>query len=86
MTTPRCRPRGCTCCWTCSAGWPANCSRRFPDRLDPITAAAMTGAVRSWECPCGAAHDRDVNAAINILAAGRADRLNACGGTVRPAA
>ncbi|MEV4322645.1 transposase [Microbispora rosea] len=42
--------------------------------------------VRSWECPCGAAHDRDVNAAKNILAAGRADRLNACGGTVRPAA
>ncbi|MEV4324455.1 RNA-guided endonuclease InsQ/TnpB family protein [Microbispora rosea] len=42
--------------------------------------------VRSWECPCGAVHDRDVNAANNILAAGRADRLNACGGTVRPAA
>ncbi|MFI7027201.1 RNA-guided endonuclease InsQ/TnpB family protein [Microbispora rosea] len=42
--------------------------------------------VRSWECPCGAVHDRDVNAAKNILAAGRADRLNACGGTVRPAA
>ncbi|HKN99269.1 MAG TPA: transposase [Pseudonocardiaceae bacterium] len=30
--------------------------------------------VRSWTCPCGAVHDRDVNAAINILAAGRADR------------
>ena len=29
---------------------------------------------------CGAVHDRDVNAARNILAAGRADRLNACGG------
>ncbi|MEV4562631.1 transposase [Nonomuraea sp. NPDC049419] len=42
--------------------------------------------IRSWTCPCGAAHDRDVNAAINILAAGRAERLNACGGTVRPAA
>ncbi|MFU8874545.1 RNA-guided endonuclease InsQ/TnpB family protein [Micromonospora sp. SL4-19] len=35
-------------------------------------------SVRSWACPCGAAHDRDVNAAINILAAGRAERLNAC--------
>ena len=25
---------------------------------------------RAWECPCGAAHDRDVNAAINIAMAG----------------
>ena len=41
--------------------------------------------VRTWTCAaCGARHDRDVNAAINILAAGRADRLNACGGDVRP--
>jgi putative transposase len=29
--------------------------------------------VRSWICPCGSVHDRDVNAARNILAAGRAD-------------
>jgi putative transposase len=28
--------------------------------------------VRSWTCPCGSAHDRDVNAAMNVLAAGRA--------------
>lgn len=40
--------------------------------------------VRSWTCTCGATHDRDVNAAINILAAGRAERENACGGQVRP--
>ena len=33
---------------------------------------------------CGMAHDRDVNAARNILAAGRADRLNACEAGVRP--
>jgi len=42
-------------------------------------------SVRTWTCAaCGAAHDRDVNAARNILAAGRAERLNACGGDVRP--
>ncbi|WP_446220334.1 RNA-guided endonuclease InsQ/TnpB family protein [Micromonospora sp. IBHARD004] len=42
-------------------------------------------SVRSWTCPCGAVHDRDVNAAINILAAGRAESLNACGAQVSPA-
>ncbi|GAA3470299.1 RNA-guided endonuclease TnpB family protein [Nonomuraea roseola] len=30
--------------------------------------------VRTWECACGATHDRDVNAAKNILAAGLAER------------
>lgn len=42
-------------------------------------------SVRTWTCvACGTRHDRDVNAARNILAAGRAERLNACGGGVRP--
>jgi IS605 OrfB family transposase len=42
-------------------------------------------SVRQWTCAaCGAVHDRDVNAALNILALGRRDRLNACGGDVRP--
>ncbi|MFE9325236.1 RNA-guided endonuclease InsQ/TnpB family protein [Nocardia sp. NPDC006982] len=40
--------------------------------------------IREWTCVCGAVHDRDLNAAINILAAGRAERQNACGGQVRP--
>jgi putative transposase len=42
--------------------------------------------VREWTCICGVTHDRDLNAAINILAAGRAERVNACGGAVSPAA
>jgi putative transposase len=42
-------------------------------------------AVRTWACAeCGITHDRDVNAARNILAAGQADRLNASRGSVRP--
>ena len=47
-------------------------------------------SVREWACAgCGAVHDRDVNAARNVLrlgqgAAGRAETLNACGGQVRP--
>jgi putative transposase len=52
------------------------------DRWLPSTrACSVCGAVgeakalhvREWTCPCGAVHDRDVNAARNILAAGRAD-------------
>jgi putative transposase len=29
--------------------------------------------VRTWTCGCGTVHDRDVNAARNILAAGRVE-------------
>ncbi|MDQ2885085.1 MAG: transposase [Chloroflexota bacterium] len=39
--------------------------------------------VRVWTCPeCRVVHDRDINAARNILAAGRA--VSACGEAVRP--
>ncbi|MBA8951145.1 RNA-guided endonuclease InsQ/TnpB family protein [Actinomadura namibiensis] len=42
----------------------------------------MSLDVRVWRCGCGAVHDRDVNAARNILAAGLA--VSACGAGVRP--
>ena len=42
--------------------------------------------IREWMCAaCGTVHDRDVNAAKNVLALGRRESLNACGGQVRPA-
>nr|WP_236031587.1 transposase [Ktedonospora formicarum] len=38
---------------------------------------------RHWDCPeCGVHHDRDVNAAKNMVAAGQA--VLACGEAVRP--
>jgi putative transposase len=43
--------------------------------------------LRTWICPaCRAVHDRDHNAAKVILAAGRAERLNACGAPLSPPA
>ncbi|MFD7844128.1 RNA-guided endonuclease InsQ/TnpB family protein [Nocardia sp. NPDC059764] len=43
---------------------------------------SMPLRVRSWTCSCGVSHDRDINAAKNLVAAGLA--VTACGAGVRP--
>ncbi len=45
-------------------------------------AESMPIAVRTWTCECGAKHDRDINAAINILRSGMT--VYASGGNVIP--
>jgi putative transposase len=62
--------------WPASSKICSNCGHQFDE---------LTLTIRTWTClTCGAVHDRDHNAAKNILAAGRAERRNACGVPVSP--
>ncbi|WP_229813399.1 RNA-guided endonuclease InsQ/TnpB family protein [Lentzea flava] len=60
--------------------------RWFPSSKLCSACGALTSAMplhlRTWTCGCGATHDRDVNAARNILAAGLA--VTVCGAGARP--
>ncbi|MDO0914945.1 RNA-guided endonuclease TnpB family protein [Streptomyces sp. DT2A-34] len=59
--------------WFPSSKLCSNCGR-LQDTMPPH--------VRTWTCDCGTTHDRDENAAKNLLAAGLA--VSACGAGVRP--
>jgi putative transposase len=62
--------------WLASSKTCSTCGHRLPELPLPI---------RQWTCPaCQVVHDRDHNAAKVILAAGRAETLNACGARVSP--
>ena len=50
--------------------------------MDFCGAGKLPLDVRTWTCECGVVHDRDVNAAKNLLAAGLA--VSVCGAGVRP--
>ncbi|MFD0905422.1 RNA-guided endonuclease InsQ/TnpB family protein [Actinomadura sediminis] len=74
----------------CKAGWYGRelvvIDRWFPSSKLCSECGTVAGELplgaREWRCRCGAVHDRDVNAARNLLAAGLA--VSACGDGVRP--
>ena len=69
--------------WFPSSKRCGNCGHIVDKLLGGRGTTARALNVREWECPkCGVNHDRDVNAANNILAAGLA--VSVCGATVRP--
>lgn len=60
--------------------------RFFPSSRLCSACGALQGkmplSVRTWTCDCGTNHDRDVNAAKNLVAAGPA--VSVCGAGARP--
>lgn len=62
------------------------CDRFFPSSKTCSACGkikdSMSLNIREWTCSCGVTHDRDINAAINILAAGHV--VSACGADGRP--
>ncbi len=73
----------------------SSCGRRYVEvnpRFSTMTCSSCqfrtgpTGlrglAVRQWKCPCGAEHDRDINAAINTLNAGAGFALERSGNAI----
>jgi putative transposase len=74
-----------TLAWRHQRWYGERLSTNVPEANAPLTASLSLGT-RRWTCPtCGTRHDRDENAAKNILAAGLAVALrgDACGGDVR---
>lgn len=67
----------------------AVCDRWYPSSKTCSACGHLLGTLslstRTWTCPgCGARHDRDINAAKNIMvAAGLVETQNACGADVR---
>jgi putative transposase len=67
----------------------AVCDRWYPSSKTCSTCGHLLGqlslSTRTWQCPsCGTRHDRDLNAAKNIMvAAGLVETQNACGADVR---
>lgn len=69
--------------------WYGSCLKKAPSHFASTKTCSSCGRVvqwltlgtREWECPCGAKHDRDINAAVNLLRihTGSSPGIYACG-------